>query len=92
MLVISDRQREAERQRAGELAASEQWSRREKLVVLLILVAWNVVGVVLMGLGMSAADQSRGDLYFTAGLALGYGGMFLTLLGYFLRLGERGDL
>lgn len=92
LVTISPRQREAEIRRAAELGAWERSHRRGKLVVLLLCVGWNLVGMATMGMGMADSDPDRAMGLFALGPFVGYAGMGLTLLFYFLRLSERGDI
>ncbi len=92
LVTISTRQRDAEIRRAAELEAWERGQRRGKLVVLLLCVGWNVVGLAIMGLGMAETNPQRAMGLFALGPFVGYAGMGVTLLFYFLRLAERGDI
>lgn len=92
LLTITDEQRQAERRRAEEIAAGDRMRRREKLVVLLICVAWNVVGLAIMARAMASLDPDVSAALWALGPLVGYGGMGLTLLGYFIYLTEQGDL
>lgn len=92
LVTISPRQRDAEIRRATELAAWERSHRRGKLVVLLLCVGWNVIGLAIMGLGMAETDPERAIGLFALGPFVGYAGLGVTLLFYFLRLAERGDI
>lgn len=92
LLVISPRQRQAELARAAQAEDWERRHRRENLVVLLLCVAWNVIGLVIMGLSMMSADVQRAQGWFAVGAFVGYGGMAVTLLVRFVHLAERGDI
>lgn len=92
LLEIGEPQRTAERRRADLAAAGEQARRRRHLLLLLVLAGWALVGLVLMALAMATTDQARGEGLFAAGLALGYGGMVLSLLVAFVRAAERGEV
>ncbi|MFN2315823.1 MAG: hypothetical protein ABR551_11065 [Gemmatimonadales bacterium] len=92
LVTISPRQREAEIRRAAENEAWERAHRRGKLVVLLLCLGWNLVGMVIMGLGMADSNPERAMGLFALGPFIGYTGMGVTLLFYFIRLSERGDI
>lgn len=92
LVTISPRQRNAEIRRAAELEAWERSHRRGKLVVLLLCVIWNLVGMAIMGVGMADSNPDRALGLFALGPFVGYTGMGLTLLVYFIRIAERGDI
>ena len=92
LLTISPRQRDAESRRAAELEAWERGRRRQNLVVLALCVGWNLVGLAIMGLGMGDSDPDRAKGFFALGPFIGYAGMGITLLLYYIRLAERGDI
>lgn len=92
LVTISARQREAELRRAAEREAWERSHRRGKLMVLGLCVGWNLVGIMIMGFGMADSDPARAMGLFALGPFVGYGGMAVTALVYFIRLAERGDI
>lgn len=92
LVTISPRQRDAEIRRAEEHEAWERAHRRGKLVVLLLCVVWNLIGMAIMAIGMADSDPERAMGLFALGPFVGYTGMGLTLLFYFIRLSERGDI
>lgn len=92
LLTITDSQRDAEIARAAELAAVERMIWRERLVVLLLVMAWQVAGLGFMVWAMASRDPVRAQGMWVLGPAIGWVGAGLTLLAYYVRLNERGDL
>lgn len=92
LLTISDSQREAECARAEVLAAAERAVWRERLWLLLAVVGWQVLGLGVMVWAQASRDGTRAAALWALGPAVGYVGAALTLLVYYVRLSERGDL
>jgi uncharacterized membrane protein len=91
LLVIPEAQRQRELKRAEAHAAYERQRWREKLVILVIIAFWNLVGLWVIGMSMATTDPVRGEALMVLGTSLGYGGMALSLLLYLVRLAGRGE-
>jgi hypothetical protein len=91
LLVIPETQQLRELKRAEAHAAYERQRWREKLVILVIIAFWNLVGLWVIGMSMATTDPVRGEALMVLGTFLGYGGMALSLLLYLVRLAGRGE-
>jgi len=79
-------------ERAAELARYERLTTRDIRRSFVFAVGgclfWLAVGLVLMGWGLHTTDPGYGQIAFLGGLVVGYSGMVVTLVRYYLK-GER---
>jgi hypothetical protein len=64
----------------------------ELLKVALQVMAWCVLGVVIIGMAFWVNDVQWGNILLWLGMLVGYTGMTVTLWLAYLRAEERGDL
>ena len=64
----------------------------ESIKVALQVIAWCVIGVVIMAFAVWVTDVQRGQILLSLGMLVGYTGIVVTLWLAYLRAEERGDL
>jgi hypothetical protein len=57
----------------------------------LIYLFWLLAGLFLMGLSFHLTNQKYADLAFQLSFLVGYGGMFFSAVGIYVRGRERGE-
>jgi hypothetical protein len=77
--------------RSEAIQESYRAHRRFLLRALLIIMAWNVAGMSLMGLSFHLTDLKYAELAFQLSFAVGYGGMFFSAVFIYVRGRETGE-
>ncbi|MDZ4674143.1 MAG: hypothetical protein SGI84_06790 [Gemmatimonadota bacterium] len=92
ILVIPERQRLMELERASRIVALDRGMRRAWLVLGLLVLGWNLIGLVLIGFAMAMPNPELGARFVAAGPLVAYIGMFVTVTLQLLRMSDRGYL
>ena len=90
----TSRSSELERIAAERLAASREADRDARIALLKAvagMIAWCVIGVVILGFAFHTGDEKTGWVFFWSGLLVGYAGMFWTMHWYYKAGVDRGD-
>ena len=80
-----------ETRRSQAIEESYRDHRRFLLRAILILMAWNLAGMSLMGLSFRLTDLKFAELAFQLSFAVGYGGMFFSAVFIYVRGRETGE-
>lgn len=80
-----------ETRRSEAIEAGHRAHRRFLFRAVLILLAWQVAGIGLMGLSFHLADRKYADLAFQLSFVVGYGGMFFSTVFIYARGREIGE-
>ena len=80
-----------ETRRSQEIEESYRNHRRFLRRAALILLAWNLAGVSLMGLSFHLVNQKYAELAFQLSFAVGYAGMFFSAVFIYVRGRETGE-
>ena len=59
--------------------------RRELLRAAVSCLGWSVLGAVMVGEALHVTDAQAGPIWFWGGLAIGYAGIFYTILRLYRR-------
>ena len=80
-----------ETRRSEAIEESYRAHRRFLIRALLIIMAWNLAGIGLMGLSFHLTDLKYAELAFQLSFAVGYGGMFFSAVFIYVRGREIGE-
>jgi hypothetical protein len=80
-----------ETRRSRAIEESDRAHRRFLARAVLILLAWNVAGMALMGLSFHLTEPKYARLAFELSFAVGYGGMFFSAVFIYVRGRETGE-
>ena len=80
-----------ETRRSREIELSYRNHRRFLIRSGLILLAWNLVGLVLMGMSFHLETQRYANLLFQLSFFVGYGGVFFSAVFIYVRGRETGE-
>jgi hypothetical protein len=82
---------EMERKRVAEHRLASRDAFRANVQAALMCVAWSAVGLVIMGWGLHTTDPDLGQVAWKGGMIVGYTGILLTVVRWYLKARERGD-
>jgi hypothetical protein len=82
---------EMERKRVDEHRLASRDAFRANVQAALMCVAWSAVGLVIMGWGLHTTDPDLGQVAWKGGMVVGYTGILLTVVRWYLKARERGD-
>jgi hypothetical protein len=82
---------EMERKRVDEHRLASRDAFRANVQAALMCVAWSAVGLVIMGWGLHTTDPDLGQVAWKGGVVVGYTGILLTVVRWYLKARERGD-
>ncbi len=80
-----------ERKRVDEHRLASRDAFRANVQAALMCVAWSAVGLVIMGWGLHTTDPDLGQVAWKGGMVVGYTGILLTVVRWYLKARERGD-
>jgi hypothetical protein len=80
-----------ERKRVAEHRLASRDAFRANVQAALMCVAWSAVGLFIMGWGLHTTDPDLGQVAWKAGMIVGYTGILLTVVRWYLKARERGD-
>jgi hypothetical protein len=83
---------EMERKRVEEHQMAARDSFRATVWTALMCVVWSCVGLVVMAWGLHTTDPELGQLAWRGGVIIGYTGILLTVVRWYLKAKERGDV
>lgn len=83
---------EMERKRIDEHRLASRDAFRANVQAALMCVAWSAVGLVIMGWGLHTTDPDLGQVAWKGGVIVGYTGILLTVVRWYLKARERGDV
>ena len=83
---------EMERKRVDEHRLASRDAFRANVQAALMCVAWSAVGLVIMGWGLHTTDPDLGQVAWKGGVIVGYTGILLTVVRWYLKARERGDV
>lgn len=83
---------ELERKRTEEHHKAERDSFWANVRTGVMCLAWSAVGLAIMGWGLHTTDQHLGELAWRGGMIVGYAGILVTLVRWYLKAKERGDV
>lgn len=81
-----------ERKRIDEHRLASRDAFRANVQAALMCVAWSAVGLVIMGWGLHTTDPDLGQVAWKGGVIVGYTGILLTVVRWYLKARERGDV
>lgn len=81
-----------ERKRVDEHRLASRDAFRANVQAALMCVAWSAVGLVIMGWGLHTTDPDLGQVAWKGGVIVGYTGILLTVVRWYLKARERGDV
>ena len=82
---------EMERQRAAEHEQASRDAFWANIRTGLMCLGWSAAGLVVMGLGLHTTDEELGQVFWRGGMVLGYAGILLTMVRWYLKRQDRGD-
>jgi hypothetical protein len=82
---------EMERKRVDEHRLASRDAFRANVQAALMCVAWSAVALVIMGWGLHTTDPDLGQVAWKGGVVVGYTGILLTVVRWYLKARERGD-
>jgi hypothetical protein len=82
---------EMERKRVDEHRLASRDAFRANVQAALMCVAWSAVGLVIMGWGLHTTDPELGQVAWKGGVIVGYTGILLTVVRWYLKARDRGD-
>ena len=85
-------QEELERKRREEHVQAERDSFWAHVRTALLCVAWSLVGLAFMGLGLHTNDPDLGQVAWKGGMVVGYAGILFTLIRAHAKAKDRGDV
>ncbi len=91
LLSIPEERKEREQAQAAAREAAENQRVRTVVIPLIIFAVWQLLGALILISSAHAADVRLGQVFFTGGFAVGYGGAFFHLIAYYVRGRERDD-
>jgi hypothetical protein len=77
--------------RAEAIRQSHRAHQRFLLKGLAVCFLWTLAGLVLLGLSFHLTNLAYAELCFYLSFAVGYGGMFFTVVGFYVRGRELGE-
>ena len=80
-----------ERKRIDEHRLASRDAFRANVQAALMCVVWSAVGLVIMGWGLHTTDPELGQVAWKGGVIVGYTGILLTVVRWYLKARERGD-
>jgi len=80
-----------ERKRVDEHRLASRDAFWANVQAALMCVAWSAVGLVIMGWGLHTTDPDLGQVAWKGGMVVGYTGILLTVVRWYLKARERGD-
>lgn len=83
---------EMERKRVEEHRQAQRDALWANVRTGLTCIVWSVVGLVVMGWGLHTTDRDLGEVAWRGGMVVGYAGILFTLVRWYLKAKERGDV
>ena len=79
------------RKRAAEDRQASRDALWANVRAALLCVAWSLLGLACMALGLHTSDPDLGQIFWKGGMVVGYSGILVTLVRWNNRRRERGD-
>ena len=83
---------ELERKRVEEHRLAQRDSFWANVRTALMCVAWSCIGLFVMAWGLHTTDRYLGELAWRGGVIIGYAGILLTVVRWYLKARSRGDV
>ena len=83
---------EMERRRVDEHRLASRDAFRANVRAGLMCVAWSCAGLVVMGWGLHTTDAELGEIAWRGGMILGYAGILVTVVRWYRKARQRGDV
>jgi len=85
-------QEELQRKRRAEHEQAQRDAFWAGVRTALTCVAWSLLGLALMGLGLHLNDPDLGQIAWKGGMVVGYAGILVTLIRWRTKAKDRGDI
>lgn len=91
LLTISEERRRSESERAEAAEKWERQLRRETIALVAICWGWILLGSWCLALSVRTTNMTTSAILERVGPGVGLGGIYFTVLAWFVRRSERGD-
>jgi hypothetical protein len=91
LLTIPEERRQSERECAEAAERYDRQTRRETIVLVAVCWGWVLLGSWCLALSVRTPDMMISQILERVGPAVGFGGIYFTVLGWLVRRSERGD-